>query len=317
MPYLTSQTATNSYYYQAFGLTIDSKLPFPELVASNKIDADAVIRFNKLDYSPLTTNSVQYSFQLTSEGMYLFWQGVGMFLIRDGKEIIIDAEPEADIDKMRLFILGAAMGVLLHQRGCLTLHASAVAVNGNAVAFLGNKGWGKSTLAATFHACGHSLLTDDVAAIDVCNSNEPSILPAFPQLKLWPDAVTSLGRNPENLPQLIQDFEKRNCLVSDGFMQKPVPLKQIYVLSTGDTLEIQTVKPQEILTYLISNSYITRFGDELLQLDRASHFVKLTLLAKQTSIYRLIRPKDISLLPQTVQLVEKHLNCQFQPTSVG
>jgi len=38
-------------------------------------------------------------------------------------------------------------------------------VNGNAVVFLGNKGYGKSTMAATLYARGHSFLADDLVLI--------------------------------------------------------------------------------------------------------------------------------------------------------
>ena len=46
------------------------------------------------------------------------------------------------------------------------LHATAVVVDGEAVAFLGDCGYGKSTLGAAFLARGFPLLTDDVLALE-------------------------------------------------------------------------------------------------------------------------------------------------------
>ncbi|NJM23937.1 MAG: hypothetical protein HC836_24960 [Richelia sp. RM2_1_2] len=292
------------YSYTAYGLGIHSELPLPELVPNYEANTDVNIRLQKLENSPLKTDSVAHSFQLTPEGMYIFWENIGTFLIRDGKEIIIDSDIEAEESRLRLFILGAAIGVILHQRGFLVLHASAVAVNGNAVVFVGDKGHGKSTMAAALHARGHNLIGDDVIALDMSHSNQPMVVPAFPQIKLWPDAVASLGMNPEDLPRLVSHLEKREHRINQSFAQKAIPLTQIYVLGRDSSVEIQALQPQEIFTHLIRNSYVTRFGNELLQDKAAPHLLRLTKLAKQVSIDRLLRPAALSLLPNIAQLVE-------------
>ena len=77
------------------------------------------------------------------------WPGVGACEVRDGREIAVDPAPGVDADLLSTYLLGPALGVLLHQRGGLVLHASAVTVGGGCVAFLADAGWGKSTLAAT------------------------------------------------------------------------------------------------------------------------------------------------------------------------
>ncbi|MGB3637574.1 MAG: serine kinase, partial [Rivularia sp. (in: cyanobacteria)] len=154
------------YCYTAYGLGIHSELPLPELLLNHEANKDVLIKLQKLKNSPLKTDSVEHCFQLTPEGMYIFWENIGTILIREGKEIIIDSVLEAEESRIRLFILGAAIGVILHQRGFLVLHASAVVMNGNAVAFVGDKGRGKSTMAAALNARGHNLIGDDVIALD-------------------------------------------------------------------------------------------------------------------------------------------------------
>jgi hypothetical protein len=56
-------------------------------------------------------------------------------------------------------------------RGMEILHASAVEMAGQAVAFLGGSGVGKTTLAARIVARGARLVTDDVLAVDVANGS--------------------------------------------------------------------------------------------------------------------------------------------------
>ncbi|MBW4516112.1 MAG: hypothetical protein KME11_12935 [Timaviella obliquedivisa GSE-PSE-MK23-08B] len=306
----TSKTAPAqpSFFYTAYGINICSDILLPELVVSANPQVDAIVQFGVLS-SPLDHSSA-HSFQMTPDGMYLFWQEIGTFLIRNGKEIIIDPLPEADESRLRLFILGAAMGVLLHQRGHFILHASAVAIHGAAVVFTGDKGWGKSTIAAALCQRGHRLLADDVVALTASDS-EQQVIPAFPQLKLWLDAVTFLGNHPDDFPPLVPHLDKRDCRLTEEFINTVVPLQHIFVLGRGDKVEIQRMPPQEVLLYLMRNSYITRFGEELLKSDRATHFLKLTQLSQQVAIWRLLRPNNLSQLTETAEFIEAHIafNC--------
>jgi energy-coupling factor transporter ATP-binding protein EcfA2 len=295
------------YSYKAYGLEIHSELPLPELIGAQQADADVTVKFQALPNSPFGQDDAYHSYQLTDDGLYLFWQNVGTFLIREGSEILIDSAPEADHSRLRLFILGAAIGTILCQRGFLVLHASAIAISGQAVIFIGHKGQGKSTLAATLHKRGHSLLADDVVALTIPDSGIPVVHSAFPQLKLWPDAVASLGDDPNTLPYLVPHLEKRDRRIVQGFIEHPVPLQQIYVLGKGELVEIETLPPQDLLGYLIQHSYIARFGETLLQAHRMMHFRQITQLAQRVPIHRLSRPPELSLLSTTAQLIESSL----------
>ena len=294
------------HFYSAYGLTIQSEIELPELNATLSTDVDTWIRFGPIRDSPLQIQNISHCYQNTDRGMYLYWQGVGTFLIQDGKDVWIDKETDLDEDRLRLFILGAVMGVILHQRGFLVLHASAVAIQGEAVVFIGHKRWGKSTMAATLHARGHSLIADDVVALDIQDHHPVQVQPAFPQIKLWPDAVTSIGKQPEELPRLGAQLEKRNHLLSSGFMADILPLKHIYVLGQGDEMAIVPLSVQETIQYLLQNSYVTRFGQELLQERGATHFQQLTMLAQKVPLFRLLRPAVLELLPDVATLVEEH-----------
>lgn len=296
-----------SHFYSVYGLTVQSDLQLPELISTLRTDADVWIRFGSITDSPLQTHDCLHCYQNTEVGMYVYWQGVGTFLIQEGQDILIDLETDLDEDRLRLFILGAVMGVVLHQRGFLVLHASAVALEGAAVVFIGQKRWGKSTMAATLHDRGHSLIADDVVALEVQNHRQIQVQPAFPQIKLWPDAVTSIGKKPEDLPRLGARLEKRNHQLSSGFISDILPLKHIYVLGQGDEVAIKPLLPQEIMQHLMQNSYVTRFGEALLQERGASHFKQLMILAQQVPLFRLLRPASLDLLPEIATLVENHI----------
>lgn len=291
--------------YTAYSLGICSALPLPELQPAD-LEVDVVIQIGKLDASPLNTDTAS-DFQITFQEAYLFWKEVGTFLVRDGKEIIVDPLPGVEEQIVRLPLLGAVLAVLLHQRGFLVLHASAVAINGGVVAFIGEKGWGKSTMAATLYARGHELMADDVVALDFGSTN-PRVFPGFPQLKLWPEAASTLGDDPRTLPQIHSRVEKRARRATDRFAQEALPLRRIYVLAGGPNPAIKVLQPQDAILQLISNSYMARFGKQLLQgVGACLHLRQCTSLIKDVPIYRLERPHSLPLLPTIAQIVEEDL----------
>ncbi len=102
-------------------------------------------------------------------------------------------------------------------------------LNGSAIAFIGDRGWGKSTTAGALHARRHQLMSDDVTAIALNSSPIPIVIPGYGRLKLWPDAAQALGISPEKLPRLHPEFEKRDRAIGEGFSPKPLPLKSIYL----------------------------------------------------------------------------------------
>lgn len=295
--------------YTAYGLGIHSTLPLPELQTLAEVGADVVIEIENLNWSPPETICSGSYFQMTAKEAYLFWERVGAFLVRDGKEIIVDPLPGVEERIIRLPLLGAVLAVLLHQRGFLVLHASAVAINGGVVAFLGEKGQGKSTMAASLYARGHTMMADDVVALDFGGTESPIVLPGFPQFKLWPEAAaSSLGDDPETLPQLHPQVEKRARRVADRFSQRPLPLRRIYVLSEGPAPQIKPLQPQIAIVQLIANSYSARFGKQLLQgVEAYSHFHQCMSLAKNLPVCCLDRPRSLSLLPNVAELVEEDL----------
>jgi hypothetical protein len=296
------------YHYKAYELNICSALPLPELIAAPEPAADVVIRFDSIKSTPPEVASTKRSFDIGAEQAWLRWDQIGTFLVQKGKEIIIDPLPGVEERLIRLPLLGIVMSVLLCQRGNLLLHASAMSLNGTAVAFLGHKGSGKSTIAAALYAQGHQLVADDVVAVDLTGAKGPMVFPALPQFKLWPEAaVACLGDAPEALPRVHPQVEKRLRPVTGRFVPGPVALGHLYVLERGSALEIERLRPQEAMIKLISYSYMALFGQQGLQMKGAQHFFQCTDLANNIPAYRLKRPSSLALLSTTARLVDTHL----------
>jgi hypothetical protein len=301
------------YHYQAYGLRIQSELTLPELVAIAAPDPhpepqpDVVIALQSLPESPLRGNSAPHSYQLTPEGLYLYWRSVGMFRV-NSHTIWVDPDPNADEAGLRLFILGAAFGGVLHQRNLFVLHACAASIEGKALVAMGNKGWGKSTLLATLANRGHGVLSDDVVAVDLSNPQQPLVLPACPQIKLWPDAVDVVCDRPGLATPVTPSSQKKQLLWRDRFQNQAIPLAHVLVLGEGEAIQITALSTQEAIRSLLAHTYVTRFQDELLRGDVATHHLgQLTQLINSTPVYRLMRPANLALLDAVAIALEAHI----------
>jgi hypothetical protein len=293
--------------YSAYGLNIQSELPLPELAASEG-EPRVTVAHASVDRRPTEVDETGHGFWAEGDEACHFFDRVGAFLVRGGREIIVDPVEGADASLVRLSIMGPALGLVLHQRGYLVLHASAIAIDGKAVAFVGWRGWGKSTLAAVLHGRGHAVISDDVTAVDF-RGPAPSVLPGIPQIKLWPDAVTAMGDVPEDLPRLHPDFEKRALEVSRGFPREPIPLERVYVLATGPRPAIDSLPPVEAILELVRHWYGGRFGNRLLAIGNtaAEHLRQCGSLASSVVVRRLSRPRGAWSAESLADLVEADL----------
>jgi hypothetical protein len=292
------------YSYLAYGLTICSTIRLPELIEATG-QTDVTIHIGAAGGTPGETRETDCHIHATANEIQLAWPDVGAFVARNGCEIIVDPVPGVEERVLRLFILGTTLAMLLHQRGdVIVLHASAVAIDGQVVAFIGEKGAGKSTTVAALQQRGHELLADDILALrfDGAYYWAP---PGFPHLKLWPDTVTSLGYDVAMLPKLRPELDKRGYRIANGFRHMPARLAAIYVLDHGAQPEIQQLAPRAAWLELMPHWYGARFGFELLRaLGQDIHFRQCADLAGRVPIALLKRPRDMAAMPCVAHLVE-------------
>lgn len=295
------------YSHSAYGLRLRSDLALPELPAASHGAPDITVRLGRIDLpAPQPREEDDGAAAVQPDGAFLYYYpGAGMFLVRGGREIMIDPAPGADEPLLRIYLLGPAMGLLLHQRGELALHASAVCIDGQAVAFLGESGEGKSTLAAFLHRRGHAIVTDDVLVIRPDSAGVPLAHPGFAQIKLWPESVEAFGDDPADLPQLHASFEKRFYRPERGFAGRPLPLRQIYVLAEDDALGVTPTRPHEALLELVINTYALRFVGSAG--GSGAHFRQCAALASGVRIEYLRRPWSLDGLADAAELLERRM----------
>jgi hypothetical protein len=293
--------------YRAYGLTIRSELPLPELDRDAADFPELIIRLGTTG-RPLPQSDSGTVCEFGLESQYVAWPGVGAFLIQGTHTIVIEPAAGVSMPLLNLPLLGPVVALLLHLRGLLVLHASAVDLGGRAVAFLGAKGAGKSTTVAAFVAAGHRLLADDVLAIDLSDPANPNIIPAFPQLKLAEDAASSLAVGSAIvMPRPIPEFPKQQRRLTGSFSHAAVPASCIYVLTRGPPARIVPLSAPNALGALLSFSFASLFQLRRSQLDKAmasAHLAHCAALAGAVRVARLELPSDLGRLPEIVGFVE-------------
>lgn len=262
-------------HYRAYGLHIASAVELPELApAPPAPSADLVIERGAP--APVThepRDAVRWGVDAGgSGGEALFtWRQVGRFHATAER---IRVEPRADVgdDLVAFPLLGPVLATVLHLRGLFVLHASAVAVDGRASVLMGHKGAGKSSTAAAFLAAGHTLVADDIVAIEQ-TSQGPVLWPGFAQIKLSREALDALSPRGERRAEAHPAIDKvRVRLHEPGTVSHearaadPLTLERLCILERGGDAEAGFTRraPAQALEDLLTHSYMARFGPDAL-----------------------------------------------------
>ena len=291
------------HLYRAYGLGIASEFSLPELVGGAD-STDVAVRAAQVDRERLSAAPAGVIAWATADDVCLRYDEA-IFRITGGREILVEPTEGADERAVRLLLLGAALAVLLHQRGLLVLHASGVAIDGRAVVFLGEKGEGKSTLAAALHARGHPLLADDVVAIDPAADNAALAYPGFPQLKLWPESLEQLGDHADPFPRVHPAYEKRARRADEKFHTEALPLGRVYVLDSGEEFSIEPLPPQQRFIGLTRHSYLLPILEQTR--TAADHFRQAVAVASRVPVLRLRRPRRLDEVMRVARRVEEDM----------
>ncbi len=290
--------------YKAFGLILQSDIPLPELqrVSVQKHTIDATIRLANLAKWDGIVSERETNFSNQAEGFVFRMPDTATFCIQQGSTIIVDPLPGVSMEKIRLFVLGTCMGVLLMQRGIFPLHGSALLMDGRAYAFVGQSGAGKSTLAASFLQAGYSLISDDVIAINYENG-VPLVYPAYPQQKLWQESLDHFGQSSTGYSALHDEYNKFAVPVGDRFHNKPVPLAGVFELVTTDEpfASIHKLERLERLHILLAHTYRSAI---IPRLDmKQQHFSMVAALAGELDAYQIKRSTTTFTAPDIVERV--------------
>jgi hypothetical protein len=179
--------------------------------------------------------------------------------------------------------------------GKLVFHASAVLIEGKAVAFVGVSGRGKSTLAAAFAAKGYPFLADDGLVVSV-ESDGFWVESGLNSVRLWEDSVIALQTHLSLKAPDISFSSKARYFAADGLphYQGRIPLACIFLLSesTG-AFSCVPMDATECLVEWLRHSFILDVEDRT---EVSRHFDGLARLAMDVKARRLDYPRSYAAL---------------------
>jgi hypothetical protein len=294
------------HQYAAYGLTIASFLPIPELTPLDVADAvpDVWVDCGEVPtefQNPVTQSS---GYQAGPEGLLLRINGVGRYLVRDGNRIVVAPDPEAREHDVRVFLLGTCFGALLHQRGALVLHASGIGTPAGAVLLAGHSGAGKSTLLAEFLRRGHKMMVDDVCAVfPTADGDGLFVQPSYPRTRMWADAAEQLAVDTTGLQRTRSHMDKYERQLPAQFWDQPATVRRIYHLAgaQGDEFLLRRVPQMVVLPLVVAHTYRQVFLDGFDM--RRQHFDLASQIARTVPVVQIVRPADGFRITELADLI--------------
>jgi hypothetical protein len=312
--------------YRLFGHTLASNRPLASWLPISFDPPDLTISFASqapVEWNPANTAPVFSSLRKSEEGKSIlslytldtcqvirFLEFADFYLWPD--RLVCRQHESAPSHLIQSFLFANVLPFWLELKGFVTIHASAVNISGNAIAFLAHSRNGKSTLAASLVREGSSFLTDDVLPIRPQDGAHPGgqdgiywAYPGYPAMRMWPDEAEHFLTEYEHLERVHPEFTKRYIPVGDEqfgqFCDHPCPLERVYLLERREAsnlptgLEIKHVSHRDAVIEILRYTFITRLAEAVgLAADR---FDIISGLVQKVPVRRLVYPSGYEYLP--------------------
>jgi hypothetical protein len=242
-----------THNYSIFGLHLRSELEIPEcghdhVHLRGAVEPDIEIAVQSMP------DKIKYlaphgSYMAISPTMALFnVPDVARYLVEDGRSVLVEPLPQASILEVRAYLLGTALGAVLHQRRMIPLHVSVVSSPLGLLAFSGPSGSGKSTIAAALHLeHGWPILTDDLAVMDG-PTDAPRLRFGVRRLRLWKDAIAELGVTARPTSRVIDREDKFQFdLLADDATVGDHTLRAVFLLDNCAPLSVAPIRGGQAL----------------------------------------------------------------------
>jgi hypothetical protein len=218
------------------------------------------------------------------------------FRVDGASRVTVDAAAGADEEIVAAYILAFVILFVLHARGLLPLHGSAIRLGGSVAVLSGPSGSGKSTLAGFLCRAGGELLCDDLAALAL----GPIVLPGIPILRLPPDSFRLLITGASGIEPPPGDGKYRLAMDS---LAGPSPLGALYVLRPEAADEV-SIRPLTGMAKI--GAIIPQVNSPSGLRTKAELFDLAVGMLGEAKVYELRRRRGLDGLAELTERVRSH-----------
>lgn len=296
--------AVPSHDFSIYGLRVRSSLHLPDWPSIARAgDPDVTILQEPLTDPRLEGPPYTARWIIEDGDLRLAIQGVARYRARGGTAIRFDPDPNAKPEDVHLYLTGAILGGILHQRGLFPLHASCVSLNGRGIALAGPSGAGKSTLVAALVRQGATFVSDDLCVLEQTGNGSQKVWPSAARAKLDQAALTALNHPGSEFDSAGGNRGKYLVPIpTTGAAPGPVPLHRLYLIrDSEDPPRTERVEGLEAVAALVDETYFLRWAGALGLAEQC--FTQAAKVARNLHIERLLRPRGFQHLDGIVQLI--------------
>lgn len=311
--------------YRIFQHAIESEIPLPELP---KESLDTALLFfeskQKKDlpsYPPkwlhhwyLPNGQISLSVGKNNGSFWIDFPNIASFKCStDTCRITAYREDTAPDESIRHLLLDQVIPRILSHRGELVIHASCILTDYAAIAFCGESGWGKSTLAAYFHGSDESfpLLTDDCLLLNTKNG-KISCTASYPGARLFQDSLTLLN-NSENVVPVSHYSNKKRILMACSKEHIENQISAIFILNDPSKepkepgISIKQVTGATAAIALLKNTFPLDITDRVFIKSQLQNIARIGG-NNFFHVYYLNFPRDHTILPKVKDAILNKLS---------
>lgn|GEM_PF-1124472 len=303
------------YTYKIFGLIVQSDYELKHAYPINEIEAvDVLISLKNMPIEYIEETELEREseygciYHYDTDWACLRYVNQGTFMIENGKEINYYLQKGYHDHYVSQILLCGCMGILLAQRKAITIHGSALYLNGKGIIISGESGSGKSTLTAELLQDEAGFIADDIACIGT-EGETVCVHAGYPIRKLCRDALDMYSIDSEMVTYL-PDAGKEKYAISERSRYRvgSETVGAMIVILPQDVKEpyIKEITGADKLRILIDNLYkkeayqAVGFTGDL--------FAKCVDFCNQVPMYELTRPKGKMTVKEQVKCLSEILN---------
>ena len=293
------------YYYIAYGVNIKSDFEVPDLTKDKSESTDVIFKYGSLSIEIKSGERGAMLYNPVNSEFIFSISDIATYCITQGKKIIVDPEPGSTMEDVHVYLLGTAFGILLHQRGILPIHGSAILNRNDAVIFAGDSSSGKSTLAAGCAVRGYGVISDDISALSITNTSKVTIFPGIPHIKLCKDSIEYFGLYNQLVSRTPNQEKGKVDIPRSNFISEPSVLSKIIIIEPHLKNDVLTTEifGTDKLHHLMKQTYrlwaIHKLG------ITANHFKLVSKLANEIRLFRVYRSMRESSINSFIDYIEE------------